>query len=184
LADNSDLGRKILVAGPGGKSVLARAVAADLDLPYVELDALSYLPNWVSRPKDEFRELVQKTLEDNPDGWVIVGNYGVDLQGMIAEKAETVIYVNMPWSLMFWRIFWRSVARARDRQLICGDNVESWRQTFFSRDSLLWFLIKNRRGITRRRPARLRAWADGSQFIELGSRRALNCFYEARGLER
>jgi adenylate kinase family enzyme len=145
LADNSDLGRKILVAGQGGKSVLARAVAADLDLPYVELDALSYLPNWVSRPKDEFRELVQKTLEDNPDGWVIVGNYGVDLQGMIAEKAETVIYVNMPWSLMFWRIFWRSVARARDRQLICGDNVESWRQTFFSRDSLLWFLIKNRR---------------------------------------
>ena len=115
---------------------------------------------------------------------VIVGNYGADLQGMIAEKAETVIYVNMPWSLMFWRIFWRSVARARDRQLICGDNVESWRQTFFSRDSLLWFLIKNRRGITRRRPARLRAWADGSQFIELGSRRALNCFYEARGLER
>jgi adenylate kinase family enzyme len=145
LADNSDLGRKILVAGQGGKSVLARAVAADLDLPYVELDALSYLPNWVSRPKDEFRELVQKTLEDNPDDWVIVGNYGADLQGMIAEKAETVIYVNMPWSLMFWRIFWRSVARARDRQLICGDNVESWRQTFFSRDSLLWFLIKNRR---------------------------------------
>ena len=99
------------MAGQGGKSTLARAIAADLDLPYFELDALSYLQNWVARPKDEFRDLVRDVLIDNPDGWVIDGNYGTDLQGMVTREAETVVYVNMPWRLMMWRTFWRSVAR-------------------------------------------------------------------------
>ena len=184
LADNTDLGRKILVAGHGGKSTLARVLAADLDLPYVELDAINWLPDWVERSKDDFRELVQKALEENPDGWVVDGNYGTDLQGMIVRRAETVIYVNMSWGLMFWRTFWRAVARARDRRLICGENIESWRHTFLSRDSLLCFLIKNRKNFQRRRTERLRGWAEGEQMIELTGRAALNRFYEERGLFR
>ena len=182
--DNSDLGRRIVVAGQGGKSTLARAVAADLDLPYIELDAISWLPNWIGRPVDEFRELVRKALEENPDGWVVDGNYGTDLEGMIVKRAETVIYVNMPWLLMFWRTFRRAVARARDRQLICGENVESWRHTFLSRDSLLLYLIKNRRNIGKR-TVRLRSWVpEDAQMIELTGRAALNRFYEERGLVR
>lgn len=115
MADNSDLGKKVLIAGHGGKSTLAQAVAADLDLPYVELDALSHQPNWVETPKDEFRELVNQVLVDNPDGWVIDGNYANDLQGMVAEQADTIVYVDMPYTLMMWRVFWRSVARLATR---------------------------------------------------------------------
>ena len=185
MVDNSDLRRKILVAGHGGKTTLARAVADDLDLPYIELDALSFLPNWVSRPTDEFRVLVRKVLEDNPDGWVVDGNYGGDLQGMVAKQADTVIYVNMPWLLMFWRTFRRAVARARDKQLICGENVESWRHTFLSRDSLLCFLIKTRKNFQGPRTERLRGWVpEGAQMIELTGQAALNRFYEERGLVR
>ena len=183
VVDNSDLGRKILVAGHGGKSTLARVLAADLDLPYIELDAIFWLPDWVERTRDDFRDLVEKALEENPDGWLIDGNYGTALQGMIVRRAETVIYVNMPWGLMFWRTFWRAVARARDRRLICGENIESWRHTFLSRDSLLCFLIKNRRNIGRR-TERLRGWAEGAQMIELTGPGALNLFYEERGLFR
>jgi adenylate kinase family enzyme len=188
LADNGDLKRKILVAGQGGKSTLALALAlalaTDLDLPYIELDAISWLPNWVERPKDDFREQVRKALEENPDGWVIDGNYGTELQGMVAQQAETVVYVNMPWLLMYWQVLLRSFKRVRDKRVICGENVETWREAFFSSDSLLWFLITNRRSITQRRPARLRAWAEGAQFIELGSRKELNGFYKERGLLR
>ena len=119
MADNSDLKRKILVAGQGGKSTLARAIAADLDLPYIEFDAIFWLPNWEKRPRDEFSDLVQKALDDNPGGWVADGNYGNALQGLVAKQAETVVYVNMPWRLMMWRIFWRSIARARDKKIIC-----------------------------------------------------------------
>ncbi len=184
MVDNTDLNRKILVAGQGGKSTLARALAADLDLPYIELDAIYWLPNWGERPRDEFREQVQKALDSNPAGWVTDGNYGGHLEGMVARQAATVIYVNMPWRLLFWRTLRRSIARARDKKVICGENVETWRKAFFSRDSLLWFLIKNRRGITGRRPAQLRAWAEGAQMIEVTGRAALNRFYEDRGLVR
>ena len=96
VVDNSDLKRKILVAGHGGKSTLARVLAADLDLPYIELDAINWLPDWIERTRDDFRALVEKALEENPDGWVVDGNYGTALQGTIVQQAETVIYVNMP----------------------------------------------------------------------------------------
>lgn len=183
VVNNSDLGRKILVAGQGGKSTLARALAADLGLPYIELDALSHLPNWVETPKDEFRELVRTALVDNPDGWVIDGNYGTDLKGMVAREAETVVYVNIGFWLMFWRLFWRGVARARDKQLICGENVETWGR-MFGRESLLLFLLKQRKSIGSGRGPRLREWAKDAQLIELDGRRALDEFYVKRGLVR
>ncbi len=183
LADNSDLGRKILVAGQGGKSTLARAVAADLGLPYIELDALSWRPNWVVTPKDEFRVLVQQALVENPDGWVVDGNYGGDLEGMVVNEAETVVYVNIGFWLMFWRLFWRSIARARDRQLICGENRESWRR-MFSRDSLMVFLLRRRKAITEERSERLRGWVRDGRLIELKGSGALNRFYRERGLVR
>ena len=184
MADNSDLRRKILVAGHGGKTTLARALAADLDLPYIELDAIFWLPDWIERTREDFRERVQKALDANPGGWVADGNYGTALEGMLVRQAETVIYVNMPWGLMFWRTFWRAVARALDRRLICGENVESWRHTFMSRDSLLCYLIKNRRNYQGGRTERLRGWAEGAQMIELEGRAALNRFYAERGLVR
>lgn len=184
LADNTDLKRKILVAGQGGKSALARVLAADLGLPYIELDALSHLPDWVDREKDDFRAQVLEAMEENPDGWVIDGNYGGDLKDMVVKQAETVIFVNIRWSLMMWRIFWRSFARARDRKPICGENVETWRRAFFSRDSLLWYLIRYRKRIAGRLP-RLRGWVgDDATLIVLDGRGALNRFYEERGLVR
>ena len=73
LADNSDLKRKILVAGQGGKSTLARAVAADLRLPYIELDDIKHMAGWVEREREDFREQVQTVIDDNPGGWIITG---------------------------------------------------------------------------------------------------------------
>jgi adenylate kinase family enzyme len=183
LADNSDLNRKILVAGQGGKSTLARAIALDLGLPYIELDAIYWLPDWGERTPEDFRVQVQKTLDANPGGWVADGNYGGHLQGMVARQAETVVYVNIPWLVMFWRISLRSFRRSRDKKPVCGENVETWRKAFFSRDSLLWFLIKNRRNLGKR-TGRLRGWAEGAQMIELDGRGALDRFYEDRGLRR
>jgi adenylate kinase family enzyme len=183
LADNSDLGQKILVGGQGGKSTLARAIAADLDVPYIELDSLSWRPGWVETPKNEFVELVHQALADNPDGWVIDGNYGGDLQGAIAKEADMVVYVNMGFWLMFWRLFWRSFASARDKRVICGENVETWGR-MLGRQSLLWFLLKNRKNIRESRGPRLREWARDSQMIELEGGEALNRFYDERGLVR
>ncbi len=183
MADNSDLGRKIVVAGQGGKSTLARAIAADLGLPYIELDAIYWLPNWGERTPEDFRATTQRAIDENPDGWVIDGNYGTHLKGLVAKQADTVIYVKMPWRVMFWRTFTRSVARAYDKRIICGNNTESWRKSFFSSDSLLWYLIKNRSRYGTTRTNRLSGWSGRAWLLELDGRVALNRFYEERGLD-
>jgi hypothetical protein len=158
-------------------------LAVDLGLPYVELDALSHLPNWVDRDVDDFRRLVWLTLDENSGGWVIDGNYAGGLKGMIAKEADTVVYVNVGFWLMFWRLFWRSFASVRDKRLICGENVETWGR-MFGRSSLLWYLLKQRKSINHERGPRLREWARDSRMIELDGARALDEFYVERGLVR
>jgi hypothetical protein len=128
--------------------------------------------------------VVQQAIDDNPNGWVIDGNYGGHLMGLVAKQAETVVYVNMPWRLLMWRTFWRSIGRVRSKQILWNGNSETWRQVFLSRDSLLCFLIRNRQNFMGRRTGLLREWAEGAQMIELDDRRALNEFYESRGLVR
>jgi hypothetical protein len=75
-------------------------------------------------------------------------------------------------------------SQARSRE--SGDNVESWRQTFMSRESLLWFYIKRRLsgwGASRdRRETLLREHGGGVRVIRLTSAKALNRFYEDHGL--
>lgn len=182
--DNSDLGRKILVAGQGGKSTLARAVASDLGLPYIELDDIKHMAGWVEREREDFREQVQKVIDDNPGGWIIDGNYSTDLEGMVAKAAETVIFVNMPWSVMVWRTFWRSLDRIWNKRVLWNGNVETWRDVFFSRDSFMLYLVMNRKRFQGRRSERLHEWSSNAHLIELDGRRALNRFYEERGLVR
>jgi len=54
-----------------GKSTPGRALAARLDVPYVELDAIFHQPNWTPLPNDEFRARVAAIVDGH--GWVIDG---------------------------------------------------------------------------------------------------------------
>jgi len=179
-----ELGRKILVAGQGGKSTLARALAADLELPYVELDAISHLPNWVARDPDDFKRQVEMLLEEKADGWVIDGNYAANLDGMLVRAADSVVFVNLSWSRMMWRILWRTIDNIRNKRVICGENVDSWRRAFFSRDSLFWFLFK-RRKLIHTRVERTKLWVQGNTaWIQLDGAKALDDFYGEQGISR
>ena len=115
---------------------------------------------------------------------MIDGNYGGPLKGQVAKQAETIVYVNMPWRVLFWRTFWRSIARAYDKRIICGENTESWRKSFFSSDSLLWYLIRNRSRYGVSRTKDLRGWGSQARMIELDGVWALDEFYGERGLSR
>ena len=82
------------------------------------------------------------------------------------EQADTLIWLQLPFRTIFWRIFIRSIQRARDKKKICGDNVETWRHTYLSRDSLLLFHIKRRlfgyRASRERREALIREHGAGA----------------------
>ena len=134
------IGRRIAVYGPSGsgKSTFARTLGELLDLPVVELDALFHKPNWQPTPVDDFKATVLDLLGRYRDGWVCDGNYH-DIRPLVIPQAKDIVWLRLPFSTVYWRLFYRTVTRAWSQEALWGTNYESWRVSFLSRDSiLLW----------------------------------------------
>ena len=180
---NHPLGDRINVRGGGGKTTLARALAARHRLPFIELDALFWLPNWVEREPEDFRNQTRDALGAATRGWIVDGNYNGLLQGLVLTQADTVVWLDLPWRLIFWRTLIRSIKRAFDKKTICGSNTESWR-VLFSRDSLWWLYIKNRKQLIRRGERFLPLVPAGIPVVQIRSARDLSKFWGIHGLTR
>ena len=131
--------RFVVVGTTGaGKTTLARRIAEALDLPHIELDAYRYGPNWTEKPDDVVKELLRQALQG--DAWVTDGNYRV-LRDVVWTKATTLVWLDYPIYVVMWRLWWRTLRRTVFRQELWNGNRESFRQHFFSRESLfLWAL--------------------------------------------
>lgn len=176
-------GRRINVRGGGGKTTLSRAIARKHGLRFIELDATFWLPNWVESEIADFRRKVQQASDEASEGWVIDGNYSGYLGDLVLKRADMIVWLNLPWRVMFWRVLKRSFRRARDKQRICGENVESWRTTL-STDSLWWWYISNRRRLIRRGERFLPLVPEGVPVIEIRTADELDRFYELQGLTK
>ena len=138
------MGRRIAVYGPSGsgKTTLSQRLGEKLGLPALELDAVVHAhPNWVDLSRDEFRERVSAYLESHSDGWVIDGNYTHAVQDLILPLAETAIWLKLPWRTVYRRLAWRTVSRSARGSELWNGNRESLRQTFLTKDSMLWWGI-------------------------------------------
>ena len=129
------LGERILVWGGGGKTTLALALGRKLGRPVIELDAIQWLPNWVERDQEEFKAPMFRTVEECGQTWIVDGQYTSIIGSQLLARADTLVWLDLPWRVIFWRIFTRGLRRIRDKQRICGDNVETWHQMFFKRTS-------------------------------------------------
>ncbi|MCG8418031.1 MAG: hypothetical protein MJE77_08835 [Proteobacteria bacterium] len=140
-------------------------------------------PGWVERDADEFKARVRDALHCRDGGWVCDGNYMTKLGNLVVSRADTVIFVNMPWRVMYRRVLMRGIARAMDGRQICGENRETWRQ-LVSSDSLVWWHLKHRKKYLDR-PRRVRALTPtDTPLIQLDSPRQLDQFYARFGLTR
>ena len=184
VAIDAPLGRRISVVGAGGKTTLAKALSAKLGRPFIELDALHWKPDWVESSAEELRAKTEAALAAAPDGWIADGQYHGKIGDLVVRQADTVVWVHMPWRVMFWRVFKRSVQRAKDRQKICGENYESWRQTFVSPKSLLWYAIKTRGRYKTRGERLLPMIPAGVPLIDLSTPELLDRLYKEHGLTR
>lgn len=176
------LGQRINVRGGGGKSTLARALARERGLACIELDALNWLRGWRERGDGDFRAEIESALAAAGDRWVVDGNY-TRVGDLVLRDADTVIWLDLPWRVMFRRVLVRSVARAIDRRRICGDNVETWGQ-LLSRRSLWWYYVTHRRNLITRGERFLPLVPAGVPVIRIASARELDRFYELQGLVR
>ena len=131
---------RVVVIGTScaGKTAFARSLACALSFPHVELDALFWQPNWTPRPPEEFRKLVAQELSQGY--WVTDGNYGV-VRDLVWSRATTVIWLNYGFPTVLWRAVTRTLRRVLTREELFSANRESLRMAFFSRESILWWVL-------------------------------------------
>lgn len=113
--------------GPSGsgKTRLSARLAELLDARHVEIDALWHGPNWQSCGPEELHARVSAATEG--DGWISDGTYHTIIGDLVLERAETVVWLDLPVRLVMWRLVRRSWVRKRDRvELWHGNREEGW----------------------------------------------------------
>ncbi|MDX6504637.1 MAG: hypothetical protein QOE29_1762 [Gaiellaceae bacterium] len=138
-----------------GKTTLGRELAARLGAPHIELDALVHGPNWTEASAEELRAKLVPLLAR--DSWVVDGNYTSKLGTLIAERADLVIWLDLPLRVCLLRLLRRTLARLYDREELWNGNRQTWRGAFWGRDSLFAYAVRSHRRMRRRLPSEVAA---------------------------
>ena len=133
--------KRITITGAtgSGKTTLAGKVAKAINGGFFDLDEFHWLPDWRERDKAEFRELVEDAA--SKESWVMSGNYK-EVSPLIWARADTVVWLDYPFYLVFWRLLKRSIMRIYDRRSVCNGNYESL-SIFFSSESIMVWLFRS-----------------------------------------
>ena len=120
---------RVLIAGTSGagKTTLARAVAAHLDLPYVELDALHHGPGWTKRP--QFEGDVHRLVAGAR--WVSEWQYAA-MRDVLLARADLLVWLDLPRHVVMARVVRRTVRRRIRREVLWNGNVEPPLRTFLT----------------------------------------------------
>jgi predicted kinase len=102
--------QRILILGRtgSGKTTLARELAASIGVPHVELDALYFGPDFSTVPLSVLRERTSAAVAG--DRWVTDGNKSA-VRDLVWPRADTVIWLDYPWVVSFWRLGKRALWR-------------------------------------------------------------------------
>jgi adenylate kinase family enzyme len=106
-----------------GKTTLARSLARVLRVPNIELDAIFHQPGWKPLDDDIFKARVAEATEAT--AWVVDGNYSI-VREMVWERADTVVWFDLPYAVVMARTVRRTVRRTVTRQELWNGNREPW----------------------------------------------------------
>ncbi len=134
--------RRVVVVGAtgAGKSTLAGRLAQGLDVPFVELDALFWGPQWTPAAPDDFRARVDPSSAG--PAWVIAGNYGA-VRDLRWPRADTIVWLDYPLPLVLARLTARTLRRGITREILWNGNHENlWQHAMvWSERSLFHWLF-------------------------------------------
>lgn len=121
--------RRVTVAGTSGtgKTTLSRSIGARLGLPMTEIDALFHGPGWQPRPS--FVADVEAVVS-GPE-WAIEWQYRV-VRERIADRADTLVWLDLPVRVTMWRVVRRTVVRRLRRTELWNGNTEPPLWTFLT----------------------------------------------------
>lgn len=116
--------RVSVVGTPGsGKSTVGRSLAAQLDVPFVELDQIFHQPGWQELPVEAFRDRVGQVA--STEGWVIDGNYSA-VRDLVWARADTVVWLDLPRPAVMRQVIRRTIRRVVRREELWNGNREPW----------------------------------------------------------
>jgi len=156
---------------------VAAQLAAALGVPHVELDAIYHQPGWTPLTDEEFRARVEAATER--EGWVVDGNYSV-VRDIVWEKADTVVWCDLPYVTVMARTIGRTLRRTMTREELWNGNREPWSNLWsFKPEKSIIAWTATHHGRYRRRYSeaemsprwadlnfvRLRTRADAEQFV-------------------
>ncbi|HIG17169.1 MAG TPA: hypothetical protein EYQ31_07690 [Candidatus Handelsmanbacteria bacterium] len=127
---------------------MARRLAAAMNAPVVELDALNWLPDWVSLAETDPQAFEARVVEATAgEAWVLAGSYMNFTRRLCWGRLQSVVWLDLSLSLILRRVVSRSWRRWRSRELLWGTNRESFltHLKVWSKDSLLcWALTTHK----------------------------------------
>jgi adenylate kinase family enzyme len=157
-----------------GKTTLARQVADRLAIPYVSADAIYWRPDWVPNPKPV--QIAETAAFVKEPAWVTDGNQDPDSDRgrLVLGRVEQIVWLDLPRRTVWSQLLWRTIRRSWTREPLFHGNRESWRKSFFSRDSILVWSVQSF-GRNRRRYERMQAQSElpDVTIVRLRSRRAV-----------
>jgi hypothetical protein len=147
----------------------------------VELDAIYHQPGWTPLADEEFRARVDAATES--EDWVVDGNYSV-VRDIVWEKADTVVWCDLPYVTVMARTIRRTLRRVMTREELWNGNREPWSNLWSvnpEKSIIAW--TATRHGRNRRRYTAAEQdprWAD-LEFVRLRSRADAERFVEYPG---
>lgn len=138
--------RRVVVissASGNGKTTVGRALSQRLGVPFVELDALHHGPNWAEPTPDEFRARVEPIVKS--DAWVIDGAYRGKLGDLVLDRAELVVWLDLPMRVWLPRLVRRSARRVIRREELWAGNRERLRDVLHPHNSVILYALRKYR---------------------------------------
>ena len=174
------LGRVAVIASASGngKTTLARELARRLGTRAIELDALVHGPNWQETSNDELRAILTPML--GHDTWVCDGTYRHKLGDLVLDKADTIVWLDLPIAVWLPRLVRRTYRRIRGRESLWNGNTESLASALGARDALIPYALRSHvqrrrewpRELAGRPVVRLRSRRDVAAFLDRARRAA------------
>jgi adenylate kinase family enzyme len=134
--------RRVLIiasASGNGKTTLGRQIAARLDVPFVELDAIVHGPDWSEISDQGLRDALTPVLQAG--AWVIDGSYQRKLGDLLLREAELVVWLDLPVRIWLPRLLRRTAGRFVRRQELWNGNRESLKAAVWGRESLFGYAL-------------------------------------------
>src|SRR5262249_25388729 len=112
--------------------------------------------NWTEASAEELTESVAAATAG--DCWVADGNYERKIGDLVVNRADTLVWLDLPLRVSLARLWRRTSSRIRDDVELRGGNKEGWKTAFWGRESLFAWTIRShirRRRTMQERLARL-----------------------------